>query len=367
MYILNFSRKNQHIFFRCKLHNMSSKETSFLTSPTGILSILIILYLGQDVFIPLSLSLLCALSVYPVVRYLEQKGWSKSMAILPPILAIGILFVSVCMALVWILNDVSQKLPGLWPSIENTLGRLSVWMDTQLGISVQQQLDFIEGQIENLKGKAGSMLIFSLTQTASVLIYIILIPVLIFLQLYHRTRLLKFLISLLPEVYKNIVYPSAHKAVYAFYRYIQGILIVYTIVGILNSLGLWALGIPHALLFGFMAAILTAIPFAGIILGSIPPLILSILMYDSWLYPLGVISIFTFVQYLEANLIFPVAVGNRLQLNALAVIVVMLAGAVLWGGMGLIIFLPALAIFKVIAGEIDSLKPWAVLMGDEES
>jgi predicted PurR-regulated permease PerM len=52
-------------------------------------------------------------------------------------------------------------------------------------------------------------------------------------------------------------------------------------------------------------------------------------------------------------------------MNALAVIVVMLGGALLWGMAGLILFLPALAIFRVIGEDIPPLKPWADLIGDK--
>lgn len=331
----------------------------------GILSAILLLYLGKDLFIPMAFALLCALSAYPLAHYLEKKGWSRSMAILPPLLLIVLLFGAFATLFGWLINDIIEKIVTLWPQIVMALDKLSLNIESATGISVQQQLEFLAGQITHLKDNAGSALAFSLQQTASLLVYVILIPVLIYLFLYHRSRLLAFLLTQLPETWRPAVPLALRNAVFTFFRYLQGILIVYTIVGILNSAGLALLHIPNALGFGLLAALLTAVPFVGIILGSIPPLVLALTLHDSIWYPLGVVAIFSLVQYLEANLIFPLAVGNRLQMNALSVMVVMLGGGLIWGMAGLILFLPALAIFRVLGTEIPPLKPWADLIGDQ--
>ena len=107
--------------------------------------------------------------------------------------------------------------------------------------------------------------------------------------------------------------------------------IVYLVVGILNSIGLLLLGIPHAILFGFIAAVLTFIPYFGIMVGSLLPITVAWVTYNSIWYPIGIIAVFAVVQYLEANVIFPLAVSNRLNVNALVMLVAIFAGGVLWG------------------------------------
>lgn len=344
------------------------KEKKYIANPwfwTEVLAMILLLYLGRSVFVPLAFSVLFSLSIYPAVHFLETKGLSRSLAILPPMLLLVAVVAGFLMLLIWILNDISFGLPALWPLIENTLHKFSIQLENEIGITAADQLDFLKKQLELVKEKAGALVVGSLTKTAEALIMFILIPILVYLLLYNRQKLLNFLTSILDPEWATVIRPAAHKAVFTFFRYIQGLLIVYILVGLLNSLGLWALGIPNPWLFGFMAAILTAIPFVGIMIGSIPPLMLAIVLYDSWMYPAGVIAVFAIVQYLEANLIFPFAVGNRLNLNTLMVIIAMLAGSLIWGASGLIIFLPALAIFRVIAEEIPALKNWADLLGNK--
>lgn len=75
--------------------------------------------------------------------------------------------------------------------------------------------------------------------------------------------------------------------------------------------------------------------------------------------------VFTFVQILEANIIFPFAVGNRLKINTLAVIVAIVTGGILWGAAGMILFIPFMSIVKLIADRTESLKMLSLLLGSD--
>jgi predicted PurR-regulated permease PerM len=108
--------------------------------------------------------------------------------------------------------------------------------------------------------------------------------------------------------------------------------------------------------------VLTIIPYVGITIGSLLPITVAWLTHDSLWYPIGVIGIFGLVQYLEANVIFPLIVGVQLRVNMLATLVAMLAGGVLWGLSGVILFLPFVAILKVIADHVPQWKALRILL-----
>jgi predicted PurR-regulated permease PerM len=154
-------------------------------------------------------------------------------------------------------------------------------------------------------------------------------------------------------------------SVTTYYNFIKGMIIVYAIVGLLNSIGLLILGVPHAVFFGFVAAILTFIPYVGIIIGSLLPITMTWITYNSVWYALGVVGIFALVQYLEANIIFPLAVSNRLRINALVTLMAIVIGGILWGVAGMILFVPFLAIAKLIADHHPKMKVWSVLIGSD--
>mgnify|MGYP003353239754 FL=1 len=137
-------------------------------------------------------------------------------------------------------------------------------------------------------------------------------------------------------------------------------------VGVLNSIGLLLLGIQQAFLFGFIASILTFIPYVGIMIASLLPITVAWLTKDSLWYPAGVVMVFALVQYLEANVIFPMAVSSRLKISTLVTVVVMFAGGILWGAAGMILFIPFAAIAKLIVDEVDPGGPLARLLGNGE-
>jgi predicted PurR-regulated permease PerM len=199
-------------------------------------------------------------------------------------------------------------------------------------------------------------------QSAVGLVFIFLIPFYCAMILYYREQFVAGLLRFFPRSEDTNVRQVLRQTITTFYNFIKGMALVYLIVGLLNALGLLLLGIPHAVLLGVVASLLTFIPYVGITLGSLLPITLAWLTYDSVWYPLGVVAIFTFVQYLEAHIIFPIAVSYRLQVNTLFMVLAIIAGGLIWGGAGLILFVPFLAILKLIAEKVAGWQKLAFLL-----
>ena len=138
--------------------------------------------------------------------------------------------------------------------------------------------------------------------------------------------------------------------------------LVYLIVGVLNSVGLYALGVKHAILFGMICAVMTIIPYIGIVISALLPITMVWISTGNVWYPIGVIAVFTFVQYLEANVIFPMVVGTELHVSTMAMLVAIIAGGIIWGVAGMILFIPFIAILKIVTDHVDDWKPLNVLL-----
>lgn len=150
-------------------------------------------------------------------------------------------------------------------------------------------------------------------------------------------------------------------------NYIVGLATVIAIIGILNSIGLFALGIKYALFFGLFGALLNVVPYVGVLLGGLLPTVYALITKDSVWYPIGVIGIYWIVQILEANFITPNIVGSKVSLNPFAAIVAILVGEQVWGIAGMILAIPLLAICKVIFDIIEPLKPIGFVLGEPGS
>jgi predicted PurR-regulated permease PerM len=326
-----------------------------------------VLYFGKPLFIPLSFALLISCVLYPVCEWFEKKGISKSFAILIAETALFIFIGAIVYLLLMQFSRFASEWEPLKLKLSESLTKLGLFLESSLNINQTQQQAWFKRIADSTGVGLFSYLQATFYSFSVAAVLTILIPIFSALILYHRQRLVKALYSLFDERRSEMIHIILHDTILTYYNFIKGMCIVYIVVGILNSIGLALLGIPHPILFGFIASILTFIPYIGIIVASLLPITISWLTYDSLWYPFGVIVIFTVVQYLEANVIFPFAVSNRLKVNTLATIVAIIAGGILWGAAGMILFVPFLGMLKLIADKTPELKALSIFLGYADS
>jgi len=325
-----------------------------------------LLYFGKTILIPLSFALLISFILYPICSWLEGKSLSRLTAI---IVSISMLLLIVIGLLALLIQQFMTFLAE-WPLIKPKLLELAELVSTYLMDTYDLNKEQQNLLLKQMMNDSGGDLIVIIRKTLSVysfsLVLAILVPIYATLILYYRKRLVRVLYMIFPIESRVGIKKVLGQTITAYYNFIKGMGLVYFIVGTLNSIGLLLLGVPHAILFGYIAAILTFIPYVGILVGSLLPITMSWITYNSIWYPLGVVLLFSFVQYLEANLIFPLAVSNRLKINALATLIAIIVGGIIWGVAGMILFVPFLAIAKLITDNSPQLKTWSVLLGTSD-
>lgn len=322
-----------------------------------------ILYFGRDIFIPLSFSLLISFVLYPICIWQERHKVGRMTAIVISVSGMMILLLALVALLAWQLVGFVNE----WDLLKNKLSyfgsSFSEYASGAWGITAERQAQWLAQASDQV-----SHLFFSLVQntisfSSVTAVMIILIPVYTVLILYYRRQWLAILYRVFPHETKKEMREILMLTIQSYYNFIKGMALVYFIVGLLNSIGLLLLGVPHAFLFGFIVSVLTFIPYVGIVIGSLLPITMAWITYDSIWYPVGVVVLFTFIQYLEANIIFPLAVSSRLKLNTLVVLVAIFAGGILWGVAGMILFVPFAGVIKLIADHNPKLKTLSMIFG----
>ena len=149
--------------------------------------------------------------------------------------------------------------------------------------------------------------------------------------------------------------------------YISGLTLVTLIIASLNTIGLLALGIDYAIFFGMLSGVLTIIPYVGIILGALFPVLMALITKDSIWYTVGVVIVFAVVQFLEGNFITPRITGSKVSINALAAIVALLIGGKILGIAGMILAVPGIGVLKILLAHTRHLKPFVILLEDVDS
>jgi predicted PurR-regulated permease PerM len=327
----------------------------------------LILYFGRNIFIPVSFAVLISFILYPVCAWLERKGIGRLSAILIPLTGLLLAGLLIVALLVYQFVGFMEEWPVIQDKLMHTLAEFRQTLSEAFGLSMTDQ----QSMFSNLTEQSGSMVMnvvrSTLSASAFSLLLLILIPIYTVLILFYRHTWMKVLGRLFPSERTESLHRMISLTIQSYYNFIKGMAIVYLVVGVLNSVGLLLLGVPHAILFGFIVAILTFIPYVGIIIGSLLPIAMAWITYDSIWYPAGVVAIFMFVQYLEANVIFPLAVSNKLNVNTLMMLLAIFAGGVLWGMAGMILFVPFAGIAKLIADHNPKWKTLSMMLGSDKA
>ncbi len=326
----------------------------------------LILYFGKTLFIPLSFSLLIGFILYPICKWMETKGINKGIAIVISILGVTLLAGAIIYLLFVQFSEFLEEWQSLRIKLTETIRQLSIFISERFDISLEKQTEFINNTLNNSGSQAFSIVQNTAYSLSESVFFLLMIPVFSALILFHRQMLSNVLYELFPKEIKNTIHEILVETINAYYNFIKGMLVVYLIVGLLNSIGLLIIGVPHPFLFGFIASILTFIPYVGIMISSLLPIAISWITYNSIWYPLAVIAVFSIVQVLEAYIIFPFAVGSRLKINTFVIIIAIIVGGILWGAAGMILFIPFVSVIKLIADRTPSLKTLSVLLGDGE-
>jgi predicted PurR-regulated permease PerM len=323
-----------------------------------------ILYTLRETLIPLAFSILLAILLHPVCAWLEARRIPRIGAILMSILVFFIVIVVIVYVVSVQIGSFAEELPRITEKAEVLLDQTLTMGERYLNLSRTQQVSEAKKYLINTLSEGRAVLLNTLVTTTGAISTFILLPLYIFFLLLYRDFFRMFVhkaIKAVPNEELNILLKKIYDVIKS---YLSGLFLVILIVGVLNSIGLLIIGVPHAIFFGFLAGFLILIPYIGILIGSVLPALLSIVTLDSPWYAVAVIGIMSFVQFLEGNFITPNIVGSKVSVNPLAAIVALFLGGQLWGLSGLILALPVTAILKVIFDSVPSLEPYGFLLGE---
>lgn len=334
-----------------------------------LISLVIIIYgmyILRDLLVPLTFAGIFALLLLPVCQFLEKWRFPRWLAITMAILlTIGILVLLFYLVYIQIM-DFEEILPQLTEKTEDYIKNIQNFIRRNFHISkLQQKTEGKKYVTEFLKNNS-DLLGNTLSTTTGLLGNLTLIPLYVFLMLLYKDFIKVFFYKVFRSVSSHRVDVVLGKIKNVVIDYMVGLIMVIVIIGILNTVGLYILGLDHAIFFGFLASFLVLLPYIGIAIGSLLPILFALITKDNPLVAVGVASLFFFIQFLEGNFITPYIVGSKVSINSMAAIISLIVFSSLWGMGGLVLALPLTAIIKVIFDSVEDLKPYGFLLGDAD-
>ncbi|MCY7353339.1 MAG: AI-2E family transporter [Cytophagaceae bacterium] len=324
------------------------------------------LYVLKEIITLLAFSLLLALLLLPLSQRLERWRVPRVGAIFVCL----ILLIAVLSGMVWLismqLGNFASEFPKFEQKMTGILNRAQVMAEEQLGIKRSQQISELRKYSQNLLQNSGSYFTGLLSTTTNLVANLSLIPLFVFFILLYRDFFRQFIYKFFNDSRRSRIDEILRKIYTVVQGYLVGLIVVIGIVAALNTVGLVVLGIDYAPFFGILAAVLLLIPYIGILVGSILPILYALVTKDSPMYAVGVAGVFGLVQVLEGNFITPYVVGSKVSVNPLAAIIAFFVAGQLWGISGLVLALPITAILKVIFDNVEGLKAFGFLLGEPE-
>ncbi len=330
-----------------------------------LIMIIFILAAGRTFLVPVSIGILLTFLLMPVSRWLEKHKIPSSLAIIMSIL----LMVIVMGGLIFFLSSqflsFSEDLPLLTGKLTEKFGLIQQFITDRFNVSEKRQIAWLEEQLVNTLQSSGQIFSSIFSATGTFLAAATLIPIYIFFFTFYRHKFVDFMKHMTNPDKHDWMLNVMHRTSEVSQKYLVGLLIDITILAVLNSIGFLILGINHAILLGVIAGLLNIIPYIGVLIGSIFPIFMALLTKDSIWIAFGALGVCVFVQFLDNNFITPKVVGSAVSINPLATMIALLIGGSVWGVAGMMLFIPFLGMLKVILDNVEALRPFGFLIGEE--
>ncbi|CAN7599742.1 AI-2E family transporter [Devosia sp. LjRoot16] len=348
------------------------------------LTLIVGLYLGQGIFVPLVLAVLLAFALSPVVAGLRRVGLPNVVATLVAVLGAGVMIALVGYLVVTQLLKLAGDLPQYQSTIaakirsfQMTAGSEDVFerlaqaaerLGEQTGLSGNKPgtegnplpvtiANVPPSPLASVQGLLGSLL----GPLATGAIVTVLVIFLLLEREDLRDRFLRLVSRGDLRTSTKVLNESAQRVS----RYLLVQFLVNAGYGVVFGAGLVLLGVPNAVLWGLFATLFRYIPFVGTLIAVTIPLTLAFAVDPGWTMLAGVILLYLVVELTTTNAIEPRLYGSSTGLSALAVLVAAIFWATLWGPIGLLLATPLTVCLVVIGRYVPNLAFLEILLGSE--
>ena len=330
----------------------------------GLALVVFTLHIASEIIFPLFFAAIFAIMLHPVEQWLLRRRVPQLLAITLTV----VLGVAGVLGLVYFISveaaQLSDQMPMFKKKLAETTAQVHEWLQSRFGLSDQK----LQGWVGEAGAKAQGLLGGTLSAVSGLLVTFTLIPVYIFLLFLYQRRLVDFLVQAFSGRHRDSsVSEVLRQSKAAIQSYMVGLLIEGSIVATLNVTVLLIIGVPYALLLGVMGALLNFIPYIGGLIAIALPMLMAFVTKPGYGHAAAVLVAYLLIQFTDNHFLIPRIVASKIQVNALVAIVGVLVGNAIGGVAGMFLALPVIAILKIVFDRIDSLKPWGMVLGDEET
>jgi predicted PurR-regulated permease PerM len=343
----------------------------------GIIALVVAgLYWLQAVLIPLALAVLLTFLLSPVVGALQRRGLGR----VPSVLVTVLLALSILGAIGWTLTrqlvTLADELPRYSLNIHHRIADLRGASQGGSMEKVQKAVEDVVGEIQKT-GKVGGpgpkplavvlepQSIFAhLPTLLQALASAGVVTVLMIFMLLERRELRDRVILLIGYRRMTATTKALDEAGVRISRYLLVQSLINGSFGVAVGLGLFLIGVPHAVTWGCLAAALRFIPYLGAFVALLLPLAVSLAVFPGWLQPALVVGLILVLELITGWVMEPWLYGQSAGVSPVALLIALTFWTWLWGPVGLLMATPLTVCLIVLGKHLPALRGIVVLMGD---
>jgi len=379
------------------IRQSKSPVSSGIRNIAILVSVVAVLYLAREILIPLAFAVTLSLILAPAIAWLEKLRLGR----VPAALLVMLMSMAGAGAIGWVifndLVDVANQLPQYQQNIHKKLEAIRAPNTGAVGRAAASVKELgkelasppapvAPPMASNRAGPriapnaaSGPLPVQVVEKPANELLYVrdMIQPFLgplgvfgmvvifsLFLMIGHndlRDRLFRLVgVSQL-----NVMTQALNDATSRVSKYLLLQLLVNVGFGVLCGTGLFLIGVPYAVLWGAVAAILRIVPYIGAPVAASLPFMLSLAVFDHWMQPLLVFLMFSTIEIVTGNWVEPWLYGVHTGVSSLALILTTVFWTVLWGPAGLILSTPLTVCVVVLGRYVPQFAFLHILLGDE--
>lgn len=308
---------------------------------------------------PIILAFIAYYLLNPIVDLLERLKIKRIWGIILLILSISGVLTGIILLSAPAIESQVKSLVENFPSYLNQLGdSTKTWIQNSfLGSYYDEGYKWFMDRFSELPEIIGGFIssgfkgIQNIASTiTNTVVTIVTFPFVLFFLLKDGEKFKHFILKLFPPAFRKDIRSILSNMDTQVGSYIQGQIIVASVIGILLFIGYLIIGLDYAFTLAIVAAVTSVVPYLGPTIAIIPAAIIAIV--DSPFMLLKLAIVWVAVQFLEGNFVSPNIMGKTMQIHPLTIILVLLIAGNLFGIIGVVLGIPGYAIVKVIVSYV---------------
>jgi predicted PurR-regulated permease PerM len=349
----------------------SSAAVATKTTPVQIVLIVLgtiaFLYFARPVVLPVVLACVAGMTLKPLIRWLScghiPPAISAAVVLCLLVAAVGIGFFQLGRpAMTW-MNDAPAHMAELRHRVQRMFPRVARFNQAADAVNNLGAAEEEQKKVTTVELKTSRVPSSFINWTGTFLVGVGEMLVLLYLMLASGDLFLQKLVHVMPTFRekKNAVEIS-HEIQQNISNYLFSVSLINIGLGALVSGGLYLLGVPNAVMWGVLVAVLNFIPYFGPVAGILLLATVGLLTFDSLWKGLLPPAWYLLLHLLETNLITPVLLGRRFTLNPVVIFVSLIFWTWLWGVPGALLSVPILVSIKVICDRVPTMSSVSELL-----